>query len=351
MILFVASATGGHIYPAIACAQELETHGQQSAFLSTQSPVGSEIVWRYGFECGLMAPFNKQKWRIFQAFWQAFAHLRRLKPAVVVLCGGYLSGPVGLIAKMMGIPIVILEQNVIPGRANRIMSRFADVFCSSFSETQAYLKSTCTLTGNPVRRSFLVDELATALAAEPWPVHAFFGVFGGSQGAKVINQWVLENLDQFRSNGVPLFHIVGARDYAEVISGQESDGLTVRDGYAVRYDDKGFVNQVFVPYFEKMDFFYEKCDQVLCRAGASTVAELLAFGVYGILVPYPYATDSHQDLNAEAFLKAGSGKIVPEDTLSFSEIISATTEEESLANLGSSAREKVCQELLMLVRD
>ena len=346
MILFVASATGGHIYPAIACAQELETHQVKSWFLSTESPVGSQIVRRYGFECGTIAPFHKQKWRAVQAFWQAFRYLRRLKPAVVVLCGGYLSVPVGMMAKILGVPIVILEQNVIPGRANRLLSRFATTFCSSFEETQGYLAKTCTLTGNPVRRSFLVDDLSTQLAAEPWSETPYLGVLGGSQGAKAINQWVITHLANFRAAKVPLFHIVGARDYDEMVQEQDPEGLHIKEGYAVRYDRQGFVEQIFVSYFEKMDFFYERCAQVLCRAGASTVAELLHFGIYGILVPYPFATDRHQDLNATAFLRVGHGHVLAEPDLEFATVISKKDRPKTLDQTTDTARQRVCKLLL-----
>jgi UDP-N-acetylglucosamine--N-acetylmuramyl-(pentapeptide) pyrophosphoryl-undecaprenol N-acetylglucosamine transferase len=225
---------------------------------------------------------------------QAIRILRRLHPHLVIGTGGYVMGPAVLAATLLRVPRVIMEQNLLPGLTVRVLARCAHRVFTTFPETQTYLRARgVQCTGTPIRPgigvSFLTDE------AEPNGVlHVL--VFGGSQGAHRINQAMLEALPFFKQHEQQLriVHQTGERDFATVAQAYQQAALDVEVS----------------PFLHDMDARYRWAHLVVCRAGASTLAELTACGKPSILVPYPYAANDHQRLNALALQRQGAAQVI-----------------------------------------
>ena len=229
---------------------------------------------------------------------QSFGIIRDARPHLIVGVGGYSSGPVCLVAWLLGIPTAIHEQNSFPGLTNRILAPLAKKVFISFEESRRYFKrGNPLLSGNPIR-----DEL---LHLKPFPRRVDQGfvilVMGGSQGARAINRAVVAALKELKAAGLLPFviHQTGEEDLQTVIDDYHSLGL---DG-----EVKAFI--------EDMASAYGRADLVICRAGATTIAELAALGKPSILIPYPYAAHKHQDINAEALVAVGGADMILESDL------------------------------------
>ena len=307
-LLMVAAGTGGHVYPALAVAQRLRSMGVEVAWLGTATGIESRLVPAAGIPlhvsgvAGLRGK-GAARWLaapllLLRSGLRSLAVLLRVRPHVVLGMGGYGAGPGGLVAWLLRIPLVIHEQNAVPGLTNRILAAFAtrvlEAFPASFAARRHAIH-----TGNPVR-----DALVGAPAPEARLTRCGGQlrvlVIGGSQGARALNEAVPRAI----AAGV-----LGGKVEVRHQCGPAHVDAT-RDDYAalgVEAEVSGYIDDVGAAY--------EWADLAICRAGAMTVAELAATGVASILVPFPYATDDHQHRNARFLAERGAALLLPEDRL------------------------------------
>jgi UDP-N-acetylglucosamine--N-acetylmuramyl-(pentapeptide) pyrophosphoryl-undecaprenol N-acetylglucosamine transferase len=246
--------------------------------------------------------FLRGLFRVPRAFAQSFRILRRFDPDVVVGVGGYSSGPVVMAAWMLRIPTAVQEQNALPGFTNRTLGVFVDAVFTAFPEAQASFPPRKThLLGNPIRRAFLDNYLHTKPATDRLSLF----VTGGSQGAHVLNLRVAEAMEILAPQLGPrlkLLHQTGVKDQAEI---------------AARYEklkQHGLEAQA-VAFIDDMPHAYGEADLLVCRAGATTIAELTVCKKPAILVPFPFAADDHQTVNARSMVQAGAALLMPEKDL------------------------------------
>ncbi|HTV97223.1 MAG TPA: undecaprenyldiphospho-muramoylpentapeptide beta-N-acetylglucosaminyltransferase [Steroidobacteraceae bacterium] len=334
-VVVMAGGTGGHVFPALAVAKVLRERGVPVVWLGVPGSMESRLVPAQGFAiewvrvrglrgkgvaAWLFAPF-----RIGAAVLEAARILRRLKPRAALGAGGYVSGPGGIAAWLLRIPLLIHEQNAVAGLTNRWLARVATQVLEAFPGSFGAGVKACTV-GNPVRAD---------IAALPDPAERFAGrgararllVFGGSQGAQRLNAVVPQALSRLDPARRPLVrHQAGARG----IEAARAAYLELR------------VEAEVSPFIEDMAAAYAWADLALCRAGAMTIAELEAAGLGALLVPFPAATDDHQTKNAEALVRAGAGRVLAEreltpDTLSES-IAELTADRARMLQMARAAR-------------
>lgn len=318
-VLIMAGGTGGHVFPALAVAERLRAHGVPVVWMGTQRGLEATLVPKAGIPlewisvAGLRGKSLRQRWltpmMLSQALWQAGAILRRLRPPVVLGMGGFVSGPGGVMARLLGIPLVVHEQNAIAGMTNRWLSRIARRVMEAFPGTFP-LNRRATTVGNPVRAS---------IAELPPPAERFAGrtdqrrllILGGSQGALALNQLVPQALALLSERERPVvWHQAGGQLHEAAESAYREVGITAR----------------LTPFIEDMAEAYGWADLVLCRAGALTIAELAAAGVGAILVPFPFAVDDHQTANAR-FLERDGAALVYQQAVLTAERLAALLQE------------------------
>lgn len=305
-ILIMAGGTGGHVFPALAVAQELRERGWRVSWLGTEKGLEAKVVPTHGFEIdwlavaglrgkGLLAKLAGAL-RLLKACGQARTILRQRHPDLVLGMGGFVAGPGGLMAKWLGIPLIIHEQNRVPGTTNRWLARLAarevlEAFPNSF---ESDVGAICT--GNPLRQAFA--EIADK---SEWTPSAGRNVrilvLGGSQGAKVLNETLpdaLAGLDK-----LDVKHQTGGAMQAEV---------------AARYRELA-MNAEALAFIDDMAGAYQWADLIVCRAGAMTVSEAAACGLPAIFVPLPHAIDDHQNANARYLTETGAALLLPQSEL------------------------------------
>lgn len=308
-IVIMAGGTGGHVFPALAVADVLRARGHEVVWIGTRAGLEARVVpatgipveWidvgglrGKGWRTLLMSP-----WRVARAVQQARRIFRRLRPAAALGMGGFASGPGGLAARLSGCPLVLHEQNAVPGVTNRALSHLArrvlEGFPGSFSAARR-----AEFIGNPVR---------SAIAALPVPELRFAGrigalrvlVIGGSQGAQVLNQIVPAAIAQWQARPRPeVWHQTGARDAEAVTAAYREHGVEAR----------------VTAFIEDMAAAYGWADLAVCRAGALTIAELAAAGLGAVLVPFAAAVDDHQTRNAQFLVRAAAAELLPQAALS-----------------------------------
>ncbi len=307
-LLLAGGGTGGHLFPAVALAQRLlETDpGSEVLFIGTERGIESRTLPGLGLPLrtidiggfvgkGFLGKLAVGP-QLVKSIWQSMTILTGFKPDVVVGVGGYASGPALVAAKLKGLPVLIHEQNAWPGLTNRLLARWVDRICLSFSEVdRAFHHGRTVLTGNPLRKG--MDDCPPIPDENPLLL-----VFGGSQGAQAINNVLVDTLPRLEplKGRLQILHQTGA------------EGLDrVREGYRQAGWDSGSV----VPFIQDMAAAYAGAHLVLCRAGATTIAELTACGRPAILVPYPYAAADHQTANAQALASKGAGLLLPQSDL------------------------------------
>jgi len=305
-IVIAAGGTGGHLYPGIAVARRFAARcpGTEVLFVGHQGGLEERLLSHEGFHVSLVtvqALQGRSKLAQAQALGvlglgtlQAARLLWRVCPHLVVGAGGYVMGPVVLAATLLRVPRVVLEQNVVPGLTVRAMARYAQRVFTSFPESAAYLPGRpVEYTGTPVRQ-----EICQVGVTEPQPADGRLHllVFGGSQGAHRINQAMLQVAPLLAAHQprLRLVHQTGESDCAEVVQAYAQAGLQAE----------------VQPFLHDMAERYRWADLVLCRAGASTLAELTTCGKPAILVPYPYAADDHQRHNAMALQRQGAAQVI-----------------------------------------
>ncbi|MFO1430376.1 MAG: undecaprenyldiphospho-muramoylpentapeptide beta-N-acetylglucosaminyltransferase [Candidatus Competibacteraceae bacterium] len=307
-IVIMAGGTGGHVFPALAVAEQLRAQGVPVVWIGTHRGLEAKLVPQAGIPiewigvAGLRGHGLRRlvtaPLMLTQALLQAGTILRRLRPRLVLGMGGFASGPGGLMARFLGIPLIVHEQNALAGMTNRWLSRLADrvleAFPGSFPPPRRALA-----VGNPVR---------AGIAALPAPAQRFAGrtgrprllVVGGSQGALALNQLVPAALASIPAAQRPdVWHQAGGALQSVAAEAYAAAGVTVN----------------LQPFIDDMAAAYGWADLVLCRAGAITVAELAAAGVGAVLVPFPYAVDDHQTANARFLEKSGAALIAPQAEL------------------------------------
>lgn len=307
-VLIAGGGTGGHLFPAVAVAEAFRAKYPTGGilFVGTDNPLEIYTLSKRGFDhVGIAARGLKGLglWqqirslaKVPKGFCQAVGIIWRFKPDIIIGVGGYASGPVALAARLMGKRMVIHEQNLLPGFTNRILGRFADRIFVSFPDNLAVFKDSKTVvTGNPVRREVLAAG-ATERATKGFTVL----VVGGSQGAHAINRAVVEALDHLKEPARTSFiHQTGSKDAGWVASAYERLRITA----------------TVKPFFDDMAHAYRFADLVICRAGATTVAELTALGKAAVFIPFPLAANNHQELNARYVADAGGGEVILEKDL------------------------------------
>ena len=309
-VLIAGGGTGGHLYPGIALAEEVVTrhHANQVVFVGTERGLEARVVPREGYPLETIRAQGlkgKGLWGLLKgllvlplAFIESFKILRKHMPDVVVGVGGYSSGPVVLAAALMGIPTAVQEQNALPGLTNKVLGRFARVVFTAFAGAGAFFPTgKVQLVGNPIRRKLMDNFLLAHVAHDTFSLL----VFGGSLGARGINQRMLDALDHLGDlkGQLRIVHQTGKKDLE-----------SVRQGYAAR----GFEAQV-VEFIDDMSSAYAEASLVVCRAGATTLSELMVAKKASILVPFPFATDDHQAVNAREMVAAGAALMFRESEL------------------------------------
>ncbi|PYT03295.1 MAG: undecaprenyldiphospho-muramoylpentapeptide beta-N-acetylglucosaminyltransferase [Acidobacteria bacterium] len=302
-VIIAAGGTGGHIFPGVAIAREFKRRDPSTEilFVGTARGLETRIVPREGFDIELIkvgalkgvAVFEKFKSlaELPPSFIAARRILRRFRPGIVIGVGGYSSGPTLLMASLSRIPTMVVEPNAMPGFTNRVLARFVNAAALSFADAQKYFGKRGVVTGNPVRLDFA--NLAKKARGERLSVL----IFGGSQGARAINQAMIAALPLLasRKDRLAITHQTG-----------ESDFETTRLAYA----EAGFDDADVKPFIHDMADQFARADVLICRSGATTVAEVAAAGKAAIFIPFPFATDDHQRKNAEAFERVGAGRVI-----------------------------------------
>ena len=305
-IVIMAGGTGGHVFPALAVAEELRARGWQVSWLGTRKGLESRVVPAHDIDIdwlsvegmrgkGLLSKITGVM-RLAQACLQARRILRQRKPNVVLGMGGFVAGPGGLMAKLLSIPLVVHEQNRIPGTTNRWLVKLAaskvlEAFPGSFS---ASAKALCT--GNPLRKAFI--ELPEKTEWTPQSRRNLrILVLGGSQGAKVLNDNVPDALA-----GLPKLSI------------KHQTGSAMQAEVAQHYQSLGMQAEVLA-FIEDMAGAYHWADLIICRAGAMTVSEVAACGLPAIFVPLLHAIDDHQTANARYLCESGAALLLAQPEL------------------------------------
>jgi UDP-N-acetylglucosamine--N-acetylmuramyl-(pentapeptide) pyrophosphoryl-undecaprenol N-acetylglucosamine transferase len=300
--LVMAGGTGGHIFPGLAVAQALRERGWRVHWLGAPGSMESRLVPPRGFPLETIdfggvrgkGPLTLALLpvRLLRAFWQALGVVRRVQPDVLVGLGGYITFPGAMMGSLLGKPLVLHEQNSVPGMANRVLAHLADrVFCAfpgALSQAE--------WVGNPLRSEFLGQPMPqTRFAGRSGPLRLL--VVGGSLGAKALNEVVPQALALMPEDVRPrVTHQSGEKQIE-----------ALRANYAA-----AGVQATLTPFIEDTAAAFAEADLVICRAGASTVTELAAVGAASMLVPFPHAVDDHQTTNARFLVDAGAGWLVPQ---------------------------------------
>lgn len=309
--LIAGGGTGGHLYPGVALAEEITTRGQKNEvlFVGTRRGIEARVIPELGYPIEFIEVRGLKGsgllrmvlgvLRLPVALYQSWRILSKFRPDVALGVGGYASGPVLLAAWLRRIPTAVLEQNTIPGVTNRILSRFVQAVYVMFEDTRgSFPKRKVFALGNPIRRQLLDNFLKSRIQ----PNGRFnILVLGGSQGAHALNLRMVEAANHFRDveDEVHIVHQTG-----------DKDEELVRRGYA----ELGAHAEVHA-YIDNMSEAYRRADLVVCRAGATTLAEVMVAKKASILIPYPYAADNHQELNARTMVDAGAALMLVERNL------------------------------------
>jgi UDP-N-acetylglucosamine--N-acetylmuramyl-(pentapeptide) pyrophosphoryl-undecaprenol N-acetylglucosamine transferase len=315
-IVIAGGGTGGHLFPGVAVAREILSRAPQAeiAFVGTARGIESRMVPKQGFQLDLIRSAGLKGKSIGSlargvlllpaSAWDAWRVLSRRRPHLVIGVGGYSSGPVVALAATRRIPTMVLEQNAVPGLTNRLLARVVDAAAVTYESTLPYFGGRGFVSGNPVRPEFVARAEDSAPAgARPGGLGAEARVliFGGSQGAHAINVAMVEAAAGLARHAgrLSITHQTGERDLEFVRDGYRRAGLSAR----------------VVPFIDEMVLEMTHADLVVCRAGATTLAELTAAGRAAILIPLPAATDDHQRENARVLAEAGAAEVVDEREL------------------------------------
>lgn len=328
-IVIAGGGTGGHLFPGIALAEEFIKRDQTAKiiFIGTKKGIESRLLEKIGYELrtidiegvkgrGVKA-LVKGIYQIPVSLWQSRGILKQFRADLVLGVGGYASGPAVLAAHFMNLPTAIAEQNAIPGVTNKILGKFADKIFVTYAQTRAFFSpEKVVLSGNPVRASLSAGTGGKNKDKNNW--HLL--IFGGSQGAEAINKNVMDMLPQLQSlkDKIKILHQTGLRQLGDVKKAYEKSGIRA----------------VVKDFIVDMAQAYAEADLIICRAGATSLAEITVAGKASVLIPFPWAANDHQLKNAQALEREGAAKIILEKDLSgaklFEVVKNLLTEEKQL---------------------
>ena len=322
-IVIAGGGTGGHLFPGVAVAEELRRRCAETAilFVGTERGLEKKVLGALGFPLstldiegikgrGLMRACRALA-KLPGSLCQSLHLVRSFRPDVVLGVGGYASGPAVLAARILGVKTAIAEQNALPGLTNRLLGHIVDMIFVTFPETAAYFPDRrVQVTGNPIRRAFACAGAVAPSQEGTTDFHIL--VFGGSQGAQALNRAVPAALPELAEIAARLVivHQAGERDYEHV---------------RAQYSAAGVRAEV-LPFIMDMATRFAWADLLICRAGATTIAEITAGGKAAILIPFPYAVADHQRKNAEVLTRAGAAILIPECDLNGSSLAQAILE-------------------------
>jgi UDP-N-acetylglucosamine--N-acetylmuramyl-(pentapeptide) pyrophosphoryl-undecaprenol N-acetylglucosamine transferase len=331
-VIIAGGGTGGHVIPAIAIARELQARYHADVlFIGTARGIETRLVPTAGFPLELInvGALNrvslttrlKTLTDLPSAIVQSSRLIRSFQPDVMIGVGGYASGPAMLAAAMRRVPMMVFEPNVVPGVANRLVARWVKAAAVHFETTRQFFRNSV-VTGVPVRRQFF------SVPARFLPDPPTLLVFGGSQGAHAINVAVMRAMPLLHEAlpNLHLIHQTGQKDFDEIHSAAASSGLSAEPS----------------PFIDDMPAAFARADLLVCRSGASTVAEVAAAGKPAIFIPLPTAADDHQRQNAEALDRAEAACLLPQTELTPERlaraIVDLLSDPAGLARMGNAAR-------------
>ncbi|MGD0275365.1 MAG: undecaprenyldiphospho-muramoylpentapeptide beta-N-acetylglucosaminyltransferase [Syntrophales bacterium] len=309
-VIIAGGGTGGHLFPGIAVADEFRRRdpGCRILFIGTERGIEKKVLPTLGYDLqtldvagikgmGILRAF-KALGKIPRSFLDSWKVIKGFNPDMVLGVGGYASGPVVLMAHMIGIPTAVAEQNALPGLTNRILGGFVDRVFLSFEETKRWFATRKTLiAGNPIRAGFTVHERDETKSGQCFTIL----VFGGSQGAMAINRTMMDAarfLKDIRGR-IRIIHQTGPGNVEDVSTAYRAAGIDA---------------EVY-PFIMDMAKAYDEADILICRAGATSIAEITAAGKAAILIPFPYAVADHQTKNARLLTQEGAAEMIPEHML------------------------------------
>lgn len=338
-VVIVAGGTGGHLFPGLAIARKLREKEKDSEviFIGRKKGWEAKIVPREGFEFisiftggWLGKSLGRRLCSAMEAlvgFFQSFFILGRLHPQMVMGMGGYVAGPFVLAASLLGFPTIIHEQNLVPGLTNRVLSRFVNEIEVSFPESSRFFPlGRVRVTGNPVREEILSS--CSYSSGRKSKNKRTLLVMGGSRGAHRINLVFAEAIDSLKDkiSSWQIIHLSGEKDYDLMVQTYEKAGMEA----------------IVHPFLQRMEKAYQETDLVVARAGATTVAEIMACGLPAILIPYPLATHHHQEENARWLEKKGAAITIRERELTGERlagtILNLISDEERLSRMAENSK-------------
>lgn len=343
--LIMAGGTGGHVIPALSAASKLKSQGYKVSWLGSTKGIENELVEDAGYTLHKISVTGLRgkgilKW-IFSPFLllraciQAWAVISRVKPKMALGMGGFASGPGGLICVLRGIPLVVHEQNAVPGMTNYCLSKLTKYVLQAFDGT--FSKNGVVTVGNPVRENiYQIKSPAQRILNRTGRLNIL--VLGGSLGAVAINEKVIEMMSLMQKEERPnIWHQAGKRNLDQVKHG---------------YEEKS-VDAKVSAFIADMAQAYEWADLVICRSGALTVSELASAGVAAILVPFPYAVDDHQTANANYLVKEGAAWLRPQSEVTaeslYSDVKFLQSDRQKVVNMSEAARRQAKPESAALV--
>lgn len=341
-VMIAGGGTGGHVYPGIAVAEELTEarRDSQVVFVGSRRGLEAQAVPEAGFRIRYVwsRGFPRRAWWRWPAaivmnavgFLQALWLVMIERPDVVLGAGGYVSAPVSVAAWLLGRPVLIQEQNSVPGLTNRLLSSIASEVHLSFVEARSYFrrKDHLKVSGNPVRKHILSGDRATAIREFGLvPDKPIVFIFGGSLGAHRINEAALEAMRRLKGRvDVQFILQTGRQDFERVKQTVEQEQLPAR----------------VMPFLRRIHMAYAAADLVVCRSGAMTLAEIAACGTPAILIPYPYAAHDHQVINAGNLVDRGAAAMILDRELTGerlgNEIAHWLSDRQGLSRMSSNAR-------------
>ena len=345
-LIISGGGTGGHIYPALAIAEQLNKSLPEAELLyvGTSGSMEEELAKKAGIRFmpirvkGMPRKLDKRSlvaaWNLVLGIMDSKRLIKNEKPDLVIGTGGYVSGPVSFVAGLSGIPVVIHEQNAFPGIANKLLSRIADKVLLTYPDSAKYFKhqDRTVVTGNPIRKD--ITSISKEEASERLDIDQkkpFVLSFGGSGGQKSLNMAVLDIITKdLLPKDIQLLHITGTRHHDGFMESVKNKSVELSPNIRLE------------PYFHQMPYAMNAADLVITSGGAITLAEISAVGVPSILIPKAYTAENHQEYNARAFEKAGASVLILEKDLSgrllAEKITQALSDKELLEKMSSCSR-------------
>ncbi len=369
-VIVAAAGTGGHINPGIAIANKIKEKEPKSKiiFIGTARGLENDLVPRAGYELERIEAYGlskkltidnlKKMYQTYHSISKAKKIIKEFRPDVVIGTGGYICGPVCMAAKSLKVPVVLHESNAFPGKAVKMLEKKVDKILVAFDDAKKRLKNSekVIVTGNPtkIRNLDLTQKQKEGIKKQLGfrEEKPFVLVFGGSQGAKAINDTFLTLMEKRLNKDYQILLAAGPRQYDEMKEELENRKINIEMQKEIK----------IVPYIYNMEEVMNACDLAICRSGAMTITELAIIGKPAIFIPLPNVSNNHQEYNAKVLEEVGAAKIILEKELTAEklnkQITEIITKEETLQKMASSARkiaisqveEKIYQEIKKVVK-